>query len=101
MSTPLEELRQALDEVLRSHDFTVVKSLNLDDTTFDIVAEDHLRLVFIVLRSNNDNWLDDFREHQASLAQILSMLNLGKKWRDVYLLEITTDPINTDTELEM
>jgi hypothetical protein len=97
----LPDIAQTVKATLSSHGFNIAERLQLSDAHFDLVAEDNTRLVFVVFRSDNTGWVDEFRRRQASLAESLSVVNLGKKWRDVYLVEFTSDPIDTDTELLM
>jgi hypothetical protein len=99
--TNSKDVLEAVKATLASHGFSIEQDLRLNETSFDLVAEDDTRLLFIVSRSSNQRWIEDFREHQASLAETLSKVHLGKKWRDVYLIEITCDPLDTDTELQI
>jgi hypothetical protein len=94
----MAELSGAVKALLEANQFDVATDINLEGSRFDLVAEDSTRLVFVVCRDDNTAWLDDFREHQASLAETLSQVDLGRKWRDVYLIEVTGDPIDTDAE---
>jgi len=98
--TELAALVGTLEKALTAHGFASRNDVTVLDAHFDLAAEDDARLVFISVRSDNSGWLDDFYNHQAALDAALSGLNLGQKWRDVYLLEITTDPIDIDRELE-
>ncbi len=93
-----ESLTDALESVLQANGFATKRELILYDTAFDIVAEDESRLVFVTVRSDNDGWLDDFHDQQAALGTAASEVRLGRKWRDVYLIEVTTDALDTGGE---
>jgi hypothetical protein len=93
-----ERLVSALEGVLKVNGFATKRRLVLYDTTFDVIAEDAARLVFVTVRSDNDGWLDDFHDEQAALGAAAEELRLGRKWRDVYLIEVTTDALDTPGE---
>jgi len=94
-------LVDALESLLKTNGFDTKRGLTLYDTSFDIVAEDASRLVFVSVRSNNDGWLDDFHDEQAALGAAANEVRLGRKWRDVYLIEVTTDALDTSTESQI
>lgn len=89
------EILDAVESFLLKHGFTVQRELSVVGTRFDIIAEDDMKLVFVEFHSSNRRWLDDFYDRQAGLATLVSSLRLGQKWRDVYLIEITTDPVDS------
>lgn len=92
------EILDAVERFFLKHGFTVQRDLSVVDTRFDLIAEDDMKLVFVEFHSSNRRWLDDFYDRQAGLATLVSSLQLGQKWRDVYLIEITTDPVDSVLE---
>lgn len=96
----MSELSRNLAAVLQRHGFSIQEDVILLNTKFDFVAEDRTRLLFGFIRDNNNGWRDDFADHQASVATLVSRVALGRKWRDVYLLEITTDKLDAVDEVE-
>ncbi len=91
-------LVDTLEKVLHASGFATKRELILYDTPFDIVAEDEGRLVFVSVRAENDGWLDDFHDEQAALGAVATEVHLGRKWRDVYLIEVTMDSLDTRIE---
>ncbi len=99
--TELPELTRAVEEAFVAHGFAVKRGLDVAETRFDLVAEDETRLIFVALRGKNAGWLDDFYDRQSALASTVSQLRLGRKWRDVYLLEVTTEGLESPHDLEV
>lgn len=100
-SSQSTRLVQALEGALKARGFTTKLDVKLYDAAFELVAEDDSKLVFVSVRTNNTNWLDEFYGQQAALGTATGELDLGRKWRDVYLFEVTTDPVDSQAEVEM